>query len=143
MNESKQAIFYLTRKDHFNAAHRLFNPKWDDQKNEEVFGKCANKNWHGHNFDLHVTIKGKPNPDTGFIIDLKDLKQIIHEQVIEPMDHTNLNMDVPFMKDILPSIENLSFVIWNRIAPHLPENCSLHKILLFETDNHYVEYYGE
>ncbi len=143
MTEKKQPIFYLTRKDHFNAAHKLYNDSWSIEKNKEVFGKCANENWHGHNFDLHVTIKGSPNPDTGFIIDLKDLKGIIQREVIEPMDHTNLNLDVPFMKNILPSIENISFVIWNRIKAELPKNCSLHKVLLYETDNHYVEYYGE
>jgi 6-pyruvoyltetrahydropterin/6-carboxytetrahydropterin synthase len=136
-------ILYLTRREHFNAAHKLYNDKWSEEKNKEVFGKCANKNWHGHNFDLHVTIKGSPNPDTGFIMDLKDLKGLIREEVIELFDHMNLNEDVPVMKNILPSIENIVMVIWDLLKDKLPENCSLHKLLLYETDHHYVEYYGE
>lgn len=136
-------IFYLTRKEHFNAAHKLYNDKWSEDKNKEVFGKCANKNWHGHNFDLHVTIKGTTNPDTGFIMDLKHLKEIIQIEVIELFDHMNLNEDVPVMKDVLPSIENIVAVMWELLKDKLPTNCSLHKLLLYETDHHYVEYFGE
>lgn len=136
-------MVYLTRIEHFNAAHRLFNPNWTPEKNESVFGKCANKNWHGHNFELSVTIKGKPDPDTGFIFDAKKLSVIIRERVIDKLDHRNLNLDVDFMKDKLCSIENLVTGIWNELAPSLPVQVKLHCIKLVETPRIYVEYYGE
>lgn len=136
-------MVYLTRIEHFNAAHRLFNPNWTPEKNESVFGKCANKNWHGHNFELSVTIKGKPDPDTGFIFDAKKLSVIIRERVIDKLDHRNLNLDVDFMKDKLCSIENLVTGIWNALAPSLPVQVKLHCIKLVETPRIYVEYYGE
>jgi 6-pyruvoyltetrahydropterin/6-carboxytetrahydropterin synthase len=137
----KPNLLFITRKEHFNAAHKLFNPNWTDEKNEAVFGKCANKNWHGHNFDLYVTIKGYPDPDTGFVMDLKVLKKVIHTQVIEPLDHKNINEDVEFMKGKMASIENLAVAIWKQIAPELV-NCELHCIKLYETESNYVEYYG-
>jgi len=137
------AIFYLTRKEHFNAAHKLFNPAWDKDKNEEVFGKCANENWHGHNFELYVTVKGSPDPDTGFIVDAKLLSSIIKVHVVDILDHRNLNMDVPFMKDKLCSIENLVYEIWHQLEPHIPNDVKLHCIKLVETPRIYVEYYGE
>ena len=137
------AIFYLTRKEHFNAAHKLYNPAWSRDKNEEVFGKCANDNWHGHNFELYVTVKGVPNPATGFIVDAKLLSSIIKDHVVDVLDHRNLNLDVPFMKDKLCSIENLVFGIWNELMPHIPEGVSLHCIKLLETPRIFVEYYGE
>ena len=136
-------MVYLTRIEHFNAAHRLFNPNWTPEKNESTFGKCANKNWHGHNFELFVTIKGKPDPDTGFIFDAKKLSLIIRERVVDKLDHRNLNLDVDFMKDKLCSIENLVVGIWKELEPALPEQVKLHYIKLVETPRIYVEYYGE
>ena len=136
-------MVYLTRIEHFNAAHRLFNPNWTPEKNEAVFGKCANKNWHGHNFELTVTIKGKPNPETGFIFDAKKLSVIIRERVVDKLDHRNLNLDVDFMRDKLCSIENLVMGIWKELEPALPEQVKLHCIKLVETPRIYVEYYGE
>jgi 6-pyruvoyltetrahydropterin/6-carboxytetrahydropterin synthase len=137
-------MVYLTRKEHFNAAHKLANPKWDDAKNELVFGKCSNKNWHGHNYDLYVTVKGNPNPDTGFIINLKELSTIIRTEICDELDHKNLNLDVPFLKDMLPSTENLAIVIWGRLQQHVKAlGADLHCVKLYETPNNYVEYYGE
>jgi 6-pyruvoyltetrahydropterin/6-carboxytetrahydropterin synthase len=135
-------MIFLTRHEHFNAAHKLYNPSWTAEKNEEVFGKCANANWHGHNYDLMVTIKGEVDPDTGFLMDVKKLSTIINTYVCEPLDHRNLNMDVPFMKDILPSTENLAMKIWEQITPHLPSNVKLHCIKLYETPRIGVEYFG-
>jgi 6-pyruvoyltetrahydropterin/6-carboxytetrahydropterin synthase len=134
-------IVYITRKEHFNAAHKLFKPEWSNQQNEEVFGKCANPNWHGHNFELFVTVKGIPNIETGFLVNLKDLKRIINETVIDKVDHKNLNLDVDFMKDVMPSIENFAIKIWEQIQTQL-EGCELHCIKLYETNNNYIEYYG-
>jgi 6-pyruvoyltetrahydropterin/6-carboxytetrahydropterin synthase len=137
----KPTLLYVTRKEHFNAAHKLYNPRWTEEQNEAVFGKCANKNWHGHNFDLYVTVKGIPDPDTGFVIDLKELKRIIKEQVTDKLDHRNLNEDVDFMKGKMASIENLVVEIWKQIEPHL-SHCELHCLKLYETERNYVEYYG-
>jgi 6-pyruvoyltetrahydropterin/6-carboxytetrahydropterin synthase len=136
-------MVYLTRIEHFNAAHKLYNPHWTKEKNEEVFGKCANENWHGHNFELFVTIKGNPDPDTGFIYDAKKLGAIIQERIIEKLDHRNLNEDVEFMKGKLCSIENLVIAIWNELEPQLPAPATLHCLKLVETAKIYVEYYGE
>ena len=136
-------VFYLTRKEHFNAAHKLFNPQWTKEKNDEVFGKCANENWHGHNFELFVTIKGEVNPDTGFVMDAKLLSKIIKDQVVEALDHKNLNLDVAFMAGKLCSIENLTFEIWNQLVPFLPQGVALHCIKLVETPRIFVEYFGE
>jgi len=136
-------MIYVTRKEHFNAAHKLARPEWSDQKNEEVFGKCANINWHGHNFNLFVTVKGEPNELTGFVIDLKVLSKIIRELVTEQLDHKNLNVDVPFMKGIMPSTENLCIAIWKQIQePIAAYNCYLHAIKLYETENNFAEYFG-
>ncbi|MEY3350544.1 MAG: hypothetical protein RIQ50_655 [Bacteroidota bacterium] len=135
--------FYLTRKEHFNAAHRLFNPSWSKEKNDEVFGKCANENWHGHNFELYVTVKGTPHPDTGFIVDAKLLSSIIKEHIVDQLDHRNLNLDVPFMQGKLCSIENLVYGIWQQLEPHIPKEVALHCIKLVETPRIFVEYYGE
>lgn len=136
-------MVYLTRIEHFNAAHKLFNPNWTKERNEEVFGKCANENWHGHNFELLVTIKGDPDPDTGFVYDAKKLSEIINEKVIEKLDHRNLNMDVDFMQGKLCSIENLVIGIWNELEPHLPSRVKLHCLKLVETSRIYVEYFGK
>jgi 6-pyruvoyltetrahydropterin/6-carboxytetrahydropterin synthase len=135
-------VVFVTRRAHFNAAHKLYNPKWSKEENEACFGRCANENWHGHNFDLYVTIKGRPSQDTGFVMDLKKLKVIIENEVVVHLDHKNLNIDVPFLKDILPSVENIAIAIWERLLPHLPEDVKLHKIHLIETVNNSVEYYG-
>jgi 6-pyruvoyltetrahydropterin/6-carboxytetrahydropterin synthase len=136
-------MVYLTRNEHFNAAHKLYNPAWSYERNEEVFGKCANENWHGHNYELQVTVRGRPDPETGFVFDVKKLSNIINEQVIEKIDHRNLNVDVEFMKDKLCSTENLVIGIWNQLIPHLPGNVELHCIRLYETPRIFVEYYGE
>lgn len=135
-------MVYITRIEHFNAAHKLYNPSWSREKNVEVFGKCANENWHGHNFELHVTIKGNPDPGTGFVYDVKKLSIIVQRHVIEKLDHKNLNVDVDFMKDKLCSIENLVIAIWDELAPNLPDSVSLHALKLYETPRIYVEYYG-
>jgi len=137
-------MIYLTRKEHFNAAHKLWNPNWSEAKNLEVFGKCANHNWHGHNFDLYVTVKGKPDPETGFVMDLKKMSTIIQEHVIEKLDHKNLNVDVDFMLNKMASTENLAMAIWEILAPLLQNaTCHLHCIKLYETERNFVEYYGE
>lgn len=135
-------MVYLTRREYFNGAHRLYNNKWSEEKNLEVFGKCANKHWHGHNFDVFVTVKGQPNPDTGFIMNAHELSKIIKQEVVDRLDHKNFNVDVPELKDILPSTENVVMQIWKWLEPHITE-CQLHCIKLVETENIYVEYYGE
>ena len=135
-------MVYITRIEHFNAAHKLFNPNWSKEKNEEVFGKCANDNWHGHNFELHVTIKGLPDADTGFVYDVKKLSLIIKEYVTDILDHKNLNVDVEFMKDKMCTIENLVIGIWNQLNPNLPAGVELHSLKLYETPRIYVTYYG-
>lgn len=135
-------MVYITRIEHFNSAHKLYNPAWSREQNEAVFGKCANENWHGHNFELHVTLKGTPSVDTGFVYDVKKLSIIVKEHVIEQLDHKNLNMDVAFMKGKLCSIENLVIAIWEQLTPHLPEEVQLHCLKLYETPRIYVEYYG-
>lgn len=135
-------MLYVTRIEHFNAAHKLYNPAWNREKNEEIFGKCANENWHGHNFELHVTLKGKADPDTGFVFDVKKLSMIVKEHVTEKLDHKNLNIDVDFMKGKICSIENLVTAIWEQLAPNLPPGVQLHSLKLYETARIYVEYYG-
>ena len=134
---------YITRRETFNAAHKLWREDWSDEKNWEVFGKCSNHNWHGHNFTIYVTVKGIPNPDTGFVMNLKDLSEIIKNEVIEPLDHKNLNLDVPFLQGMLASTENVIIEIWNRIKdPILEAGGELAKIKLVETENNFVEYFG-
>jgi 6-pyruvoyltetrahydropterin/6-carboxytetrahydropterin synthase len=136
-------MIYITRKEHFNAAHKLFNPAWSEEQNNATFGKCANKNWHGHNYELFVTVKGKINPDTGFVVNLKDLSTVIKTDVTEVLDHKNLNIDVQGMS-ILPSTENVAIFIWNILVPKIKDmGAELHCIKLFETDSNYVEYFGE
>jgi len=139
-------MVYLTRIEHFNAAHKLYNPKWSKEQNETVFGKCANQNWHGHNFELIVTIKGKPDPETGFVVDLKKLSTLLKDEVTEKLDHKNLNIDVDFMKGKLASCEVLIVEIWKIIDAKLPSITrfgKLHGIRLYETPRNYVEYFGE
>lgn len=139
-------MVYVSRKEHFNAAHKLYNPNWSREKNEQVFGPCANENWHGHNFEMIVTVKGLPDPDTGFVVDLKKLSRLIKDQVVEKLDHKNLNMDVDFMQGKMASCEVLVMEIWkilepsvNAITPH----GGLHNIRLYETPNNFVDYAGE
>lgn len=138
-------MIYVSRLEHFNAAHKLHNPNWSMAKNKEVFGPCANTNWHGHNYELIVTVKGKPEPDTGFVIDLKKLSTLIRTHIIDKVDHKNLNLDVPFMEGKLASTENLIIEFWNILAPQIEKisNAKLHSLKLYETPRNYVEYFGE
>ncbi|MDQ3073775.1 MAG: 6-carboxytetrahydropterin synthase [Bacteroidota bacterium] len=133
---------YITRKEHFNAAHRLRCEDWSTEQNEEIFGRCANANWHGHNFTLYVTVKGIPDPKTGFIVNLKHLSEVIKERITDKVDHRNLNVDVDFMRGIMPSIENFVMAIWQQMEDHI-KGGTLYCIKLVETENNYVEYYGE
>ena len=135
-------MVYLTRLEHFNAAHKLYNPAWTREKNEEVFGKCANENWHGHNYELLVTVKGDPDPDTGFLFDVKKLSNIIKEAVTDKLDHKNLNVDVDFMRGKMCSTENLAIAIWKQLEPHIPLPVKLHCVKLYETPRIYIEYFG-
>ncbi len=135
-------MVYLTRVEHFNAAHKLFNPNWTEEQNEAVFGKCANKNWHGHNYELYVTIKGLPDVDTGFLFDAKKLSKMIKEHILEHLDHKNLNLDVPFLNGKMCSTENLAIAIWQQLQPQLPQNVMLHCVKLYETPRIFVEYFG-
>src|SRR6188768_3108352 len=135
-------MVYVTRVEHFNAAHKLYNPKWSKEANEAAFGPCANENWHGHNYEIHVTVKGIPDPDSGFIIDVKKLSKIIKEHVLDKVDHKNLNMDVPFMSGQLASTENFVIGILKQLQPHINWEM-LHKIRLYETPRIYVDYFGE
>jgi 6-pyruvoyltetrahydropterin/6-carboxytetrahydropterin synthase len=139
-------MLYISRKEHFNAAHKLYNDHWGREKNIEVFGPCANDNWHGHNFELIVTIKGIPDPETGFVADLKKLSSMIRAEVIEKLDHKNINLDVEFMSGKMASCENLIVEIWKILELKLPSVTSqgkLHSIRLYETPRNYVEYFGE
>jgi 6-pyruvoyltetrahydropterin/6-carboxytetrahydropterin synthase len=136
-------MILVTRKAHFNAAHKLWNPEWDEARNREVFGKCAHHNWHGHNFELWVTVQGEVHPETGFVVDLKYLKQVIEDRVIEPLDHSNINLDVPFMAGRMASTENLAMAIWDQLwEPLLGPSHRLYCVQLFETHRNSVTYYG-
>lgn len=135
----------VSREVHFNAAHKLYNPKWSKEKNETVFGPCANENWHGHNFRLIVTIIGTVNPETGFVVDLKELKDLINKEVVNLVDHRNLNLDVPFMLGKMASCENLIIGIWEILAPRIKSittNGALHNLTLYETPKNFVSYSG-
>lgn len=135
-------MVYLTRRERFNAAHKLWVNDWPEEQNFQVFGKCANKNWHGHNYELFVTVKGIPDQQTGFIINAKTLSNIIKKTITEKLDHSNLNLDVDFIpSSIQPTTENLVILIWKELQPHL-NGCQLHSIKLCETENIYAEYFG-
>jgi 6-pyruvoyltetrahydropterin/6-carboxytetrahydropterin synthase len=136
------ALAYVTRKVHFNAAHRLHNPEKTDEWNRRVFGKCNNPNWHGHNYILEVTVAGEPHPDTGYVIDLADLKRVVEEKVVSKVDHANLNLDVDFLRGIMPSTENFAIAIWRELESAIPSG-RLHCVRLHETDNNSAEYRGE
>jgi 6-pyruvoyltetrahydropterin/6-carboxytetrahydropterin synthase len=138
-------MVYVKRKEHFNAAHKLYREDWSDEKNEEVFGPCANTHYHGHNFDLIVTVAGEPDPETGFVVDMKKLGVLIRSEIIDTVDHKNLNLDVPYLQGILPSCENVVKAFWNILAPKIEEiapHARLHQIRLYETRNNFVDYFG-
>lgn len=137
------ATVYLTRRERFNAAHRLWVDDWSKEKNFEVFGKCANPNWHGHNYELFVTVKGKPDPVTGFVMDAKELRDLIKEYITSKADHSNLNLDLDFVpKGMQPTTENMLILFWQQLEPHI-KGCKLHSMRLHETENIYAEYFGE
>ena len=134
---------YITRKERFNAAHRLFRPEFSDEQNLKVFGKCSNPNWHGHNYTLHVTVKGDVDPETGFVVDLKELSRVINEKVIIRLDHRNINLEVDFMNGKLASAENLAISIWNELEEEVEKlGARLHSIKVEETENNQAEYFG-
>lgn len=136
-------MIYITRRERFCAAHKLSRDDWSHQENEDFFGKCSNQNWHGHNYELFVTIKGEVVPETGFVMDLKVLKEVINEVIIEKVDHRNLNLDVDFMKGKMASTEVIAIEIFNQLRPHIENyNAQLHSVKLFETENNFVEYFG-
>jgi len=136
-------MILITRREQFSAAHRLFREEWDNQKNLEAFGNCSNPNWHGHNYILFVTVKGELNQATGFVVNIKVLSKIIKETVISKIDHRNINIDVDFMKGKLASTENLAMGIWDQLEPSIKElGIELHCIKLMETENNFIEYYG-
>jgi 6-pyruvoyltetrahydropterin/6-carboxytetrahydropterin synthase len=135
-------MVYVTRKAHFCAAHRLHNPAWPDEKNNEVFGKCNNPNGHGHNYDMEVTVAGTPPAETGMVIDLKKLADIIEREIVERVDHKHMNVDVDFMRSTIPTAENMAIAFWKILEPKITEG-RLHSIRLFESGNNFVEYRGE
>jgi len=129
----------VSRKEHFNAAHRLFNPAWPDEKNAQVFGKCANPNYHGHNYELIVTVVGQPDPSTGYVMDMKVLSDLIKEHVLMPFDHKNLNLDTAYFKNLNPTAENIAVVIWRILRQHIDSQFEL-RVKLYETERNFVEY---
>jgi 6-pyruvoyltetrahydropterin/6-carboxytetrahydropterin synthase len=136
-------MIFITRKEHFSAAHKLVIKDWSEEKNEEIFGKCANPNWHGHNYTVFVTVKGEPNAQTGFLENLRLISELINKHVVEKMDHKNVNLDVDFMQGIMPTTENITIAIWNQLQPHINElSCELHCVKLQETENNFAEYFG-
>ncbi len=136
-------IIYITRRERFNSAHRMYRSEWSDEKNAEVFGKCSNPNWHGHNYILFVTIKGTVNPETGYLVDLSTLGKIIKEKIIDKLDHKNINLEVDFMQNKIVSSENLAITIWQElIDPISLLGAQLYCIKIEETENNFVEYFG-
>lgn len=137
-------MIFLTRREHFNAAHRIFREDFTDEMNLKTFGKCSNPNWHGHNYELFVTVSGEVNPQTGFVINVKMLSEIINQHVIAKLDHKNINLEVDFMRGKLATTENMAIGIWNELQPHFSKiQAKLHCVKLCETENNYVEYFGE
>ncbi len=136
-------MIYVTRRERFSAAHRMFRQDWSDEKNREVFGKCSNPNWHGHNYILWVTVKGEQSDAHGFVMNINTLKKIINELIIEKIDHRNINLDVSFMKDKIATTENLAVAIWEQLKPAVEkEGAMLHCVKIEETENNFIEYYG-
>lgn len=137
-------MVYIQRRETFSASHRLYNPSWTEEKNLDIFGKCSNKRGHGHNFQLIVTVKGIVNPETGFVMNLADLKSLILTNIIDHVDHMNLNEDVPFLDGIIPSTENLAMVFWEILSPLINnKGANLHCVRIIETENNSVEYFGK
>ncbi len=132
---------YVTRQVHFNAAHRLHNPDKSAAWNRQTFGPCNNAKWHGHNYVLEVTVAGETDPETGYVIDLGDLKNVLQERILKACDHRNLNEEVPWLRGLIPSAENLAIAFWRRLEPALPAG-RLHRVRLFETPRNFVDYYG-
>jgi len=132
----------VTRKANFSAAHRLYNPTLSEKENAEIYDKCANPNGHGHNYYLEVTVSGEPDPKTGYVIDLKKLKRIIEEYFVSKVDHKHLNLDVDFLRGVVPTAENIAIACWNQLAPHITEG-KLFSVRLFESQNNSVEYKGK
>jgi 6-pyruvoyltetrahydropterin/6-carboxytetrahydropterin synthase len=137
------AVVRATRLVHFSAAHRLYRSDWSNERNAEVFGDCSNPNWHGHNYELEVTVEGSVDSETGFVMDLKDLKGLIHRRVVTDVDHKNLNTEVAWLEGLNPSTENVAVAIWDRLTGELPDGVRLAKVLLRETPRNWVEYSGE
>lgn len=133
---NKVAVY---RKEHFNAAHRLYNPRWDDAKNEAIFGKCANPNYHGHNYELVVKLTGEPDPETGYVMDMKQLSELIRVQVLEKLDHRNLNLDTPYFRELNPTAENIAVVIHDLLRSEIHPALDL-QVRLYETERNFVEY---
>lgn len=137
-------MVYITRRERFTAAHKLYRPDWSEDQNKAVFGGCANPNWHGHNYVLYVTVKGKVDPELGYVMNLKDLSSLLKERVIDKLDHKNLNLDVDFLQGIMTSTENVAIAIWNEIAESVTKfGVQLHCVKIQETENNFVEYFGE
>jgi 6-pyruvoyltetrahydropterin/6-carboxytetrahydropterin synthase len=137
------ATVRATRSVHFSSAHRLYRPDWSDEENQGVFGDCSNPNWHGHNYELDVTVEGPIDPETGYVMDLKKLKEAMHEQVVNDVDHRNLNLEVAWLQGVNPTTENFVVAIWNRLVDAMPEGVRLARIVLHETPRNSVEYSGE
>ncbi len=134
-------MVYVTRRETFNSAHRLFNQEYSDEENLKIFGKCSNPNWHGHNYILEVVVKGEIDKSTGFVINQKDLKKIIIEKVIDKMDHKNLNIETDFMQGVIPTSENIVIAIWGQLVNEIKQG-KLYSVKLYETENNYFEYKG-
>jgi 6-pyruvoyltetrahydropterin/6-carboxytetrahydropterin synthase len=135
-------VVHITRQVHFNSAHRLYNPNRSLAWNQAKFGLCTNPHWHGHNYVLEVTVKGRPDPETGYIMDLSELKRVLHLAVVDKCDHRNLNDEVDFLRGTIPSTENLVIAFWREIAPHLPPRAKLHRVRLYETPRNFADFYG-
>lgn len=135
-------VVRATRRAHFCAAHRLHREDWSEERNRDVFGACSNPNWHGHNYVLDVTVEGPVDPETGFVMDLKALKEALADRVVDDVDHRNLNREVTWMEGVMPSTENFAVAIWERLEDQLPDEVRLHRIVLRETPNNSVEYTG-
>jgi len=136
------AVVRATRLVHFSAAHRLYRADWTDERNADVFGDCSNPHWHGHNYEVEVTVAGPIDPETGFVMDLKDLRELVRERVVDDVDHRNLNREVSWLEGIIPSTENLVVAVWRRLEDTLPSGVRLERVVLWETPRNYVEYTG-